>query len=67
MKFYARITDMWELGRQPLFRLLAAFIVLLVADWNPVYGLAAFLLWTAWVAWSIRKTPSRSRYFAQLS
>jgi hypothetical protein len=37
------------LSRQPLFRLLAAFIVLLVADAHPVSGLAAAFVWFVWV------------------
>ena len=40
---------MIELAQQPLFRLLAAIIVLLIADMNPVYGLAALAIWTIWV------------------
>jgi hypothetical protein len=43
---------MSALGRQPLFQLLAAIIVLLIADWQPLYGLAAAAVWIAWVAYS---------------
>jgi len=46
------------LGRQPLFQLLAAVIVLLVADWQPHYGLAAAATWIAWVAWSTLSPPT---------
>lgn len=37
------------LSRQPLFRLLAAFIVLLVADAHPAWGVAAVVVWFVWV------------------
>lgn len=37
------------LSRQPLFRLLAAFIVLLIADAHPAWGLAAVAVWFVWV------------------
>lgn len=47
---------MRALGRQPLFQLLAAIIVLLVTDWQPLYGLAAAAVWIAWVAWSVFDT-----------
>jgi hypothetical protein len=40
---------MIELAQQPLFRLLAAIIVLLIADMNPVYGLVALAVWIIWV------------------
>jgi hypothetical protein len=52
-----------ELGRQPLFQLLAAVIVLLVADWQPLYGLVAAAVWIAWVAWSAL-SPTTSALFA---
>jgi hypothetical protein len=38
------------IGQQPLFQLLGAIIVLLVADWNPGWGILAGLVWIAWVA-----------------
>jgi hypothetical protein len=44
-----------DLAHQPLFRLLAAIIVLLITDMNPVYGLAALVVWTAWVYLSFSK------------
>jgi hypothetical protein len=50
------------LGRQPLFQLLAAVIVLLVVDWQPLYGLAAAAVWIAWVAYSTL-SPSASAVF----
>ena len=46
------------LAQQPLFRLLAAFIVLLVADYNPIYGIAALGVWIAWIY------IGRSKYFS---
>ncbi len=46
------------LGRQPLFQLLAAVIVLLIADWQPYYGLTAAAAWIAWVAWSTLSPPT---------
>jgi len=38
-----------DLARQPLFRLIAAVIVILLADMNPVYGCIAAAVWIAWV------------------
>jgi hypothetical protein len=38
-----------QLSRQPLFQLLGAIIVLLTAEWHPVYGIVAFIAWAAWV------------------
>ncbi len=38
------------IGQQPLFQLMGAIIVLLVADWNPGWGVIAGLVWIAWVA-----------------
>jgi len=38
-----------QLSRQPLFQLLGAIIVLLTAEWNPVYGIIAFVAWAVWV------------------
>lgn len=45
---------LWLLARQPLFRLLAAVIVLLVMDQNVAAGVGAAIVWVAWVAWSLR-------------
>jgi hypothetical protein len=55
---------MRELGRQPLFQLIGAVIVLLAADWRPVAGLVAAVLWIVWVAISFSSvsTPA-SRLF----
>jgi hypothetical protein len=39
-----------SIGEQPLFQLLGAIIVLLVADWNPGWSILAGLVWIAWVA-----------------
>jgi hypothetical protein len=55
---------MQTLGRQPLFQLLGAIIVLLVADWEPLYGLAAAAVWIAWVAWSASSIPSSTLFAA---
>ena len=46
---------MLDLARQPLFRLLAAIIVLLITDMNPVYGLGALAVWVIWVYVSFSK------------
>ena len=53
---------MYALGRQPLFQLLGALIVLLVVDWQPYYGLAAAAVWIVWVAASTL-SPSASSLF----
>lgn len=37
------------LGRQPLFKLLGAVIVLALADQNPVWGAAAAAVWATWI------------------
>lgn len=50
------------LGRQPLFQLLAAVIVLLVADWQPLYGLVAATVWIGWVAWSTLSPPTSALF-----
>jgi hypothetical protein len=54
---------MQELGRQPLFQLIGAIIVLLAADWRPMAGLAAAALWIVWVTVSFSKTASTARLF----
>lgn len=43
------------LGRQPLFRLLAAIIVLLITDLRPVWGIVAAVVWVGWVTVSQKK------------
>lgn len=45
------------LAKQPLFRLLAAIIVLLVTDAKPVAGIAAAVVWTIWIFIGIRAQP----------
>jgi hypothetical protein len=40
---------MYQLGRQPLFQLLGAIIVLLVSDAQPRWGLAAAAVWIVWI------------------
>ena len=52
------------LGRQPLFQLLAAVIVLLVVDWQPLYGLAAAAVWIAWVAYATLSPPTSAVFTA---
>lgn len=52
-----------ELGRQPLFQLIGAIIVLLVADWQPTAGLVAAVVWIAWIATSVTLTATPSRLF----
>ena len=37
------------LARQPLFRLIAAIVVLLITDYRPVWGSIAALLWFLWI------------------
>lgn len=54
---------MQELGRQPLFQLIGAIIVLLAADWRPIAGLGAALVWIAWVAASASTKPVATRLF----
>lgn len=54
------------LGRQPLFQLLGAMIVLLVADWRPGWGAIAAVGWVAWVWYSYtysRSAPSNQFAF----
>ncbi len=48
------------LGRQPLFKLLAAIIVLLLADTHPVWGIIGLCVWTVWVYVSL-STKGRQR------
>jgi NhaP-type Na+/H+ or K+/H+ antiporter len=53
---------MYELGQQPLFRLLGAFIVLMVANANPTSGIVAVVVWFVWIWWS-----RPNRYFNRVS
>jgi len=41
-----------RMSKQPLFRLIAAILVLLITDTNPIVGLFAAILWIVWVVWS---------------
>jgi hypothetical protein len=50
------------LGRQPLFRLLAAVIVLLVTDLRPVWGAVAAVVWAGWVI-AAQKSRGRAALF----
>lgn len=40
---------MYALGRQPLFQLLGAIIVLLIADTDAVWGIIAAAIWILWI------------------
>lgn len=44
-----RMEALLTLSRQPLFRLMAAFIVLLLADMRLEYGAAGAIVWIVWV------------------
>ena len=46
---------MEELGRQPLFFVLGALIVLLLTDWHTGWGAAAAVVFLAWIGWSYRR------------
>ena len=41
-----------RMSKQPLFRLIAAILVLLLTDTHPVVGLGAAAVWILWVVWS---------------
>lgn len=41
-----------RMSKQPLFRLIAAILVLLLTDTHPAVGLGAAVLWIVWVVWS---------------
>ena len=53
------------LGRQPLFKLLGAVIVLALADQNPVWGAAAAAAWATWIYLSYRVSTSPDFRFLQ--
>lgn len=53
------------LGRQPLFKLLGAVIVLALADQNPVWGAAAAAVWATWIYLSYRVSTSPDFRFLQ--
>ena len=40
---------MYALGRQPLFQLLGAIIVLLITDADAYWGVASAIVWSAWI------------------
>ena len=52
-----------ELARQPLFVLLGAIIVLVATDANPLYGIAAAVIWALWL-WTSRTPTSRQIFGA---
>jgi hypothetical protein len=43
---------MEELGRQPLFFVLGALVVLLITDWHTVWGAAAAIMFLVWIGFS---------------
>ncbi len=47
---------LFTLSRQPLFRLMAAFIILLLADMRIAYGAAGLAAWILWVYVGQRRT-----------
>jgi len=51
------------LAQQPLFRLLAAVLVLLITELKPMYGLIAGLVWLLWVFLGSRAHDSRHIFF----
>jgi len=51
------------LAQQPLFRLLGAFLVLLITDMKPMYGLIAGLVWITWVFLGFRTHEGRHIFF----
>jgi hypothetical protein len=51
---------LFALSRQPLFRLMAAFIVLLLADMRLSYGATGLAAWILWVyVGHVRNTSRR--------
>ncbi len=47
---------LFTLSRQPLFRLMAAFIILLLADMRIAYGAAGLAAWILWIYVGQRRT-----------
>lgn len=45
---------MEELGRQPLFFVLGALVVLLLTDWNSGWGAVAAIVFLVWIGFSHR-------------
>jgi hypothetical protein len=45
----------FQLGQQPLFRLLAALIVLTLVEIDPMIGGVALFCWSIWVTASLMK------------
>ena len=52
---------MYALGRQPLFQLLGAIIVLLIADTDAYWGIAAAVAWILWIWISSREIYNFTR------
>jgi hypothetical protein len=51
-----------RMSKQPLFRLIAAILVLLLTDTHPIVGLVAAAVWILWVVWSSQSSLSRSHH-----
>ena len=51
-----------RMSKQPLFRLIAAILVLLLTDTHPVVGLGAAAVWILWVVWSNHVSGSRPNH-----
>ena len=49
-----------ELSRHPLFRLMGALIVLLLADQSLPVGAAAAVFWLGWIWWGQQKANRNS-------
>jgi len=54
-----------RMSKQPLFRLIAAILVLLVTDTHPIAGLVAAAAWVAWVVWSSSRPSSHKSSLLQ--
>jgi hypothetical protein len=56
-----------RMSKQPLFRLIAAILVLLLTDTHPVVGLGAAALWILWVVWSNQSSSGLGAYHQKSS
>jgi hypothetical protein len=50
-----------RMSKQPLFRLMAAIVVLLLTDTHPMVGLASAAVWVLWVVWSNCQTNLKTQ------